>query len=152
MDGLLSNPSPGTRSSNAVGSHIEVNVHSSLTSTRNKRASTQSKEVCGSVRRTLGNDHGVTRSHVRTHSRQRRRRRRRLESPETTRSDEKRIPSKAARVRLRINDPSGLYFKGAPCDVDGWMVYARARTSVYDKARESPRYPKLNFAAGARCS
>lgn len=34
MDGLLSNPSPGTRSSNAVGSHMEEGVRFSLSSTR----------------------------------------------------------------------------------------------------------------------
>lgn len=43
-------------------------------------------------------------------------------------------------IRLRINDPSGLDFKGQLRDVDRWAPCAPART------REA-RYPELNYAA-----
>lgn len=125
MDGLLSNPSPGTRSSNAVGSHIEERTFASLCHRQRQRRRRRGRlgdfvdPRSAWMEGALGiNDHSGAITRVR-----RCRRRCRLVSNHPRR----RARQTHERIR-RINDPSGLDFKGETRDVDGWRETDRVTT------------------------
>lgn len=129
----MSNPSPGTRSSKAVGSHMEENVRFSLSSTRAKRRDVGDDPRprrdlrCASTR---VNDRGsaITHAHVVV-----------FVSSLAGESGDRGVYSPSYKRSFRFE-----LQRGETRDVDGW------RAPAYYKARETPRYPKLNLAAGAR--
>lgn len=123
MDGLLSNPSPGTRSSNAVGSHIEERTFASLCH-RQRQRRRKTWETRRFRRSTQRADEGINdHSGAITRARRRRRRSRRsLVSNHPRRGKHTSVFVASYKRSFRLD------FKGETRDVDGWRATDRVTT------------------------
>jgi len=151
MDGLLSNPSPGTRSSSTVGSHIETSVHFALSSTRKTwDAGTLrfglAARIPGLRARRAHKGQRLARSRTRARLVSSRlvsnQPRREADTTTTTMTTTTSKPTCSPSYKRSFR--FGLQ-RTKPDDVDGW----RPVHPPYDKARETPRCTKLNSAAVA---